>query len=114
MRQLKIDAKQLKKGPFEMKIFLKDPMNVHHKLDEDQRILKDNGQKEVIITNDKLPKMILQLEMRHRIYNWGKAKKVEKLSLRSEQHDNFAVTTIQVDTITWRYNFYPYMEMVAE
>ena len=49
-------------------------MNVHHKLDEDQRILKDNGQK-VIITNDKLPKMILQLEMRHRIYNWGKARR---------------------------------------
>ena len=111
---VEIDAKQLKKGPFEMKIFLKDPMNVHHKLDEDQRILKDNGQK-VIITNDKLPKMILQLEMRHRIYNWGKARREWRNSACVLNNMTISCSNYHTgrhDHV--EYNFYPYMEMVAE
>lgn len=106
---IEIDAKQLKKGPFEMKITLKDPLNVHHRLDEDQRMIKHNGQK-VTITNNKLPKMMLQFDMRHRIYNWGKARRewrksacaLNNLTVSCSNYHNGLHNHVE-------YNFYPYM-----
>ena len=74
----------------------------------------DNGQK-VIITNDKLPKMILQLEMRHRIYNWGKARREWRNSACVLNNMTISCSNYHTgrhDHV--EYNFYPYMEMVAE
>ena len=92
-----------------MTISLKDPLNVHHRLEEDQRLIRHHGEK-ISITNNKLPKMMLQFDMRHRIYNWGKVRREWRKS--ACVLNNFRISCGNYhngrhDHV--EYNFYPFM-----